>query len=48
MVTVFVTVVTEVGKRKTEDTGVKERTAKERVRENIRNLNKRDRKCTKY
>ena len=48
MVTVFVTVATEVGRRKTEDTGVKERTAKERVRENIRNLNKRDRKCTKY
>jgi len=34
------------GKRKTDDAGVRERdTAREKARENIHNLNKRDRKC---
>jgi len=45
LVTVIVTVVTEVGKRKTEDAGVRERdTAREKARENIHDLNQRDRK----
>jgi len=46
LVTVIVMIVTVVGKRKTEDAGVRERdTAREKARENIHNLNKRDRKC---
>jgi len=47
LVTVIVTIVTVVGKRKIEDAGMRDR-AKEKAPENIHTLSKSNRKCKKY